>query len=109
MKFFKKKPKKEKKVEAKKKSQMFGRLPLEEFKERLLTYYMQECALDDDNTYFEPQDTLFGEMVDNGIRIKFLKEENKELEGQYDDDEIMAKAKALYEEDKKKLQESREQ
>ena len=71
-------------------------------------YYKQECALEDDNTYFEPQDSLFGEMFDNGIRIKLLKDENKELEGQYDDDEIMAQAKAAYEEDKKRQQESGE-
>lgn len=43
-----------------------------------------------------------GEMFDNGIRIKLLKDENKELEGQYDDDEIMAQAKVAYEEDKKR-------
>ena len=97
---FKKKPKKEEKAVIK--SQMFGKLPLEEFKAALLVYYKQECALEDENTYFEPQDSLFGEMFDNKIRIKLLKDENKELEGQYDDDEIMAQAKAAYEEDKKK-------
>jgi hypothetical protein len=43
-------------------------------------------------------------MFDNGIRIKLLKQENPHLEGQYDDDEIMAQAKAQYEEDKKSLQ-----
>ena len=100
--------KKSKKKAEKKKSQMFGSLPLEEFKDRLLMYYKQECALDDENSYFEPQDNLFGEMFDNKVRIRFLKEENKELEGQYDDDEIMAQAKAQYEEDKKKLQECSE-
>jgi len=84
------------------KSQMFGKLSLEEFKARLLMYYKQECALEDENTYFEPQDSLFGEMFDNGVRIRFLKEENQELEGQYDDDEIMAQAKVAYEEDKKR-------
>lgn len=81
---------------------MFGKLSLEEFKARLLMYYKQECALEDENTYFEPQDSLFGEMFDNGVRIRFLKEENQELEGQYDDDEIMAQAKVAYEEDKKR-------
>ena len=96
----KKKPKEEKKVE----SHMFGKLPLEKFKAYLLMYYKQECALEDENTYFEPQDSLFGEMFDNGIRIKLLKQENPQLEGQYDDDEIMAQAKAQYEEDKKSLQ-----
>ena len=101
----KNKPKKEKTVN---KSQMFGKLSLEEFKSHLLMYYKQECALEDENTYFEPQDSLFGEMFDNGIRIRFLKEENQELEGQYDDDEIMAQAKAEYEEDKKRQQESGE-
>lgn len=104
--WFKKKPKKERKPVAK--NQMFGKLSLEEFKARLLMYYKQECALEDENTYFEPQDSLFGEMFDNGVRIRFLKEENQELEGQYDDDEIMAQAKAEYEEDKKRQQESGE-
>ena len=94
----KKKPKKQ---EKKVKNQMFGKLSLEEFKVRLLMYYKQECALDDENSYFEPQDSLLGEMFDNKIRIRFLKEENQELEGQYDDDEIMSQAKAAYEEDKK--------
>ena len=98
--WFKKKPKKERKPVIK--SQMFGKLSLEEFKARLLMYYKQECALEDENTYFEPQDSLFGEMFDNGVRIKFLKDENKELEGQYDDNEIMAQAKVDYEEDKKR-------
>ena len=98
--WFRKKPKKE--IKPVIKSQMFGKLSLEEFKARLLMYYKQECALEDENTYFEPQDSLFGEMFDNGIRIKLLKDENKELEGQYDDDEIMAQAKIAYEEDKKK-------
>ena len=104
--WFKKKPKKEEKAVIK--SQMFGKLPLEKFKALLLMYYKQECALEDDNTYFEPQDSLFGEMFDNGIRIRLLKEENQELEGQYDDDEIMAQAKAEYEEDKKRQEESGE-
>ena len=97
-----------KKTEEKPKNQMFGELPLEKFKALLLAYYKQECALEDENSYFEPQDNLFGEMFDNGIRIKLLKQENPQLEGQYDDDEIMAQAKAQYEEDKKKLQESSE-
>lgn len=102
---YKKKPKKEEKQAE---HHMFGKLPLEEFKARLLMYYKQECALDDENSYFEPQDSLFGEMFDNGIRIRFLKEENKELEGQYDDDEIMAQARAQYEEDKKKIAKTEE-
>ena len=100
--WLKKKTKKEGKAPTK--NQMFGELPLEEFKAALLVYYKQECALEDENTYFEPQDSLFGEMFDNGIRIKLLKQENPQLEGQYDDDEIMAQAKAQYEEDKKSLQ-----
>lgn len=102
----KKNPKKEEKTPGK--NQMFGKLSLDEFKARLLVYYKQECALEDENTYFEPQDTLFGEMFDNGIRIKLLKEENKELEGQYDDEEIMSQARAAYEEDKKRSPESSE-
>ena len=102
------KPKKTEVKETQKETKMFGKLSLEEFKKRLLMYYKQECALDDENSYFELQDNLFGEMFDNAIRIKFLKEENKQLEGQYDDDEIKTQAKAQYEEDKKNLQESSE-
>ena len=105
MKWFKKK---DKKTEETHKSQMFGELPLDQFKAALLVYYKQECALEDENSYFEPQDSLFGEMFDNGIRIKLLKQENPQLEGQYDDDEIMAQARAQYEEDKKTLQKSSE-
>lgn len=105
MSWFKKKAKKEGKALTK--NQMFGKLPLEEFKARLLMFYKQECALEDENTYFEPQDSLFGEMFDNGIRIKFLKAENVELEGQYDDEEIMAQAKVAYEEDKKRKESGR--
>jgi hypothetical protein len=80
---------------------MFGKLPLEEFKQYLFSYYKQECALEDNRTYIEPQDTMFGEMFDNAIRIRLLKEENKEHEGQYDDDEIMARAREEYIKDKK--------
>lgn len=104
--WFKKKPKKE--IKPVIKSQMFGKLPLEEFKARLLRFYKQECALEEENSYFEPQDSLFGEMFDNAIRIRFLKEENEELEGQYDDDEIMARAKEEYEKDKKRQPEGGE-
>lgn len=106
MKIFPRRKKKAEKEQSK--HQMFGKLPLEDFKARLLMYYKQECALEEENSYFEPQDSLFGEMFDNGIRIKLLKEENKELEGQYDDAEIMNQAKAQYEEDKKRLQKSSE-
>ena len=101
--FFKKlfkKKKKDKNVVGK--TKMFGELPLEEFKERLIMYYQQECALDDDSTYFEPQDTLFGEMFDNAIRIKFLIQENPQHEGLYDDEELRKVARERYEEDKKK-------
>lgn len=89
------------------KDQMFGEIPLENFKAALLVYYKQECALEDENSYFEPQDSLFGEMFDNGIRIKLLKQENPQLEGQYDDDEIMAQARAQYEKDKAELEEKK--
>lgn len=84
---------------------MFGEMPLEKFQALLLNYYKQECALEDENSYFEPQDSLFGEMFDNAIRIKLLKAENPQHEGQYDDDEIMARARAFYEKDKAELEE----
>ena len=107
--WFKRKPKNKPKREEKTvRTQMFGKLPLEDFKARLLRFYKQECALEEENSYFEPQDSLFGEMFDNAIRIRFLKEENEELEGQYDDDEIMARAKEEYEKDKKRQPEGGE-
>ena len=107
--WFKRKPKnKPKREEKTARTQMFGKLPLDDFKARLLMFYKQECALEEENSYFEPQDNLFGEMFDNTIRIRFLKEENEELEGQYDDGEIMVQAKEEYEKDKKRQSESSE-
>ena len=69
------------------------------FKDTLLSLYMQECALNDEKTYWEVQDTLFGEMLDNKVRIKMLKAENQIHEGHYNDEEIMAEAKRRYMED----------
>ena len=64
---------------------------------------MQEFALEDGNSYFEPQDNLAGEMFDNTIRIKFLKQENSKYDGQYDDDELKNIAKDRYANDKDEL------
>ena len=101
MKIFKKLFKKKRKADEK--NELFGQMPLERFESLLLTYYKQECALEDGNSYFEPQDTLAGEMFDNAIRIKFLKAENPQHEGQYDEEEIKTRAKAFYEKDKANL------
>ena len=83
-------------------TKIFWEVPLEEFKNMLIMYYQQECALNDDSTYFEPQDTFFGEMLDNAIRIKLLIQENPQYEGLYDNEELKKIAKERYEEDKKK-------
>lgn len=101
MKIFKKLFKKKRKADEK--NELFGKMPLERFESLLLTYYKQECALEDGNSYFEPQDTLAGEMFDNTIRIKFLKAENPQHEGLYDEEEIKTRAKAFYEKDKANL------
>ena len=74
----------------------YGELSLEDFKKQLLMLYKQNCALDDGRSYFELQDTLFGEMFDNMARIEILKSENKIHEGKYDDSEIEEEAKKQY-------------
>lgn len=56
-------------------------------------YYKQEIALDYDQTYFEPQDSLFGEMLDNSIRIKLLREEHSYFDSQVNHDELKEKMK----------------
>lgn len=88
--------KKNKNITDRHSNKFYGELSLDDFKKHLLTLYKQECALDDDRSYFEPQDTLFGEMFDNAMRIKMLKEENKIHEGEYNDSEIMEEAKKQY-------------
>jgi hypothetical protein len=83
-----------------KQNKMFGELPFDTFKELLIHYYMQDWALEDGNSYFEPQDSLLGEMFDNAIRIKFLKQENSRFDGQYDDEVLKQIAKYRYDKDK---------
>ena len=90
---------KKKKTEHKQ-NKMFGELPFDTFKELLIHYYMQDWALEDGNSYFEPQDNLLGEMFDNAIRIKFLKQENSRFDGQYDDEVLKQVAKYRYDRDK---------
>ena len=82
---------------------MFGELPFDTFRELLIHYYMQDCALEDGNSYFDPQDNLIGEMFDNAVRIKFLKQENSRFDGQYDDEVLKEIAKYRYNNDKEEL------
>lgn len=72
----------------------------EQFNERLLMLYKQECALDDGYSYFEPQDNLFGEVFDNAVRVKFLKEEHPEFYANINEEEFREKAKENYLKDK---------
>ena len=76
----------------------------EQFNELLLNLYKQECALEDEQSYFELQDTLFGEMFDNAIRIKFLIKEHPDFYANIDDDEFHKRAKELYLKDKEKIE-----
>lgn len=72
----------------------------EEFKKALIMYTKQDLALEDNRSYFELQDNLFGEMFDNGMRLKFLKENNPDFYAQINEEEIKAEAKKQYEQDK---------
>lgn len=79
---------------SKPKNTMFSDIDtLEKFVKILSMYYKQEIALDYDQTYFEPQDSLFGEMLDNSIRIKLLREEHSDFDSQINHDELKEKMK----------------
>ena len=68
----------------------------EQFNDALLKYYKQECALEDERSYFEPQDNFFGEMFDNAIRIKFMIKEHPDFYANVNEEEFRAKAKEEY-------------
>lgn len=71
----------------------------EEFELLLFNFYKQGCALDDNITYIEPQDSLFGEMFDNAIRIKILTSTFPEYFEKVDVDEMKARAKEEFKKD----------
>jgi len=99
MSLFKKRPKNKSndKEQASKKSGMFSDVDtFEKFITRLSMYYKQDAALEYGRTYFEPQDNLFGEMFDNGIRIKFLREEHPEFDSQINHDELKTQMKEKF-------------
>ena len=55
---------------------------LEEFKDTLMILYKQEWAIRDGLSYWEAQDTLVGEALDNKIRMNQLKENNPQFYSQ---------------------------
>ena len=50
----------------------------EEFDKRYIILLAQDEALEVGKSYFEIQDNFVGEMFDNSIRIKFIKDNNPE-------------------------------
>ena len=95
-----KRKKKENPAETKRTGMFSNITTQEQFNERLLMFYQQECALDDERSYFVPQDSLFGETLDNAIRIRFLRVEHPEFYANINDEEFRAKAKENYLKDK---------
>ena len=71
----------------------------EEFEKLLLNFYKQDWALENDVSYFEIQDSLFGEMLDNGIRIKILTQTWPEYFEKVDVEALKLKAKEEFEKD----------
>lgn len=80
----------------------------EQFDNLLMKFYKQECALDDDSTYFEPQDNFFGEMFDNAIRIKLLIAEHPDFYANVNEEEFRAKAKEEYLKDRAEVDDEKE-
>lgn len=83
----------------------------EEFKEQLIRYLKQECALKDDRSYWDVETsnvdgTFIGEMFDNPVRISILKQNNPEFTSMIDENEVKKEAEALYLEDLKRIEES---
>ena len=78
---------------------------LEGFKNLYIVYHKQELALDDGFSYFDVttsnmDGTFDGEVFDNQIRLKALKDNNKEFLNQVNEDELMEIVKKEYEQDK---------
>lgn len=77
---------------------------LDEFKEEFLKLYKQECALADGRSYWDVSTsnmdgTFFGEEFDNKIRIKALKDNNKEFFAEINEEELINEAKEIYSKD----------
>ena len=75
---------------------------VEEYKNTFIKLYKQELALKDNRSYWEFQDNFVGELFDNQIRIKALKENNKELRRSFNETSLFKLAKAEYKRDLKK-------
>ena len=97
-------PQVKEKVEEKKSARFLGEVSFEEWKAYLLSYYKQEWALRDNKSYFEPQDNFFGEYFDNGIRIKFLKEQYPEYFEKISNLRLLIQAKEEYDQDNARVQ-----
>ena len=81
---------------------------LADFKEHYIVLHKQELALNDERSYFDVKlsnvdGTIFGEMFDNAIRIKFLNENNPQFLSLVNEEELKEEAKKQYEEDSKQL------
>ena len=83
---------------------------LEEFIDMYVKFHKQELALENDFSYFDVTRSnvdghFFGEMFDNAIRLKFLKETNKHFLEQVDEEQLMKRVKEEFEQDFKKYKE----
>lgn len=83
---------------------------LEEFIDMYVKFHKQELALENGFSYFDVtrsnvDGNFFGEMFDNAVRIKFLKETNKHFLEQVDEEQLMKQIKEEFEEDFKKYKE----
>lgn len=82
---------------------------IDEFKKRYLMYLKQDCALEDNRSYFDVatsnmDGTLFGEQFDNGIRLKFMEKDYPEwIEELGGKDALMEIARAEYKHDIEKV------
>lgn len=83
---------------------------LESFKEAFVMFNKQELALKDNKSYFDVKTsnmdgTIVGETFDNKIRLKALKDNNKEFYSQINETELLLQAKKEYLEDLEKVKE----
>lgn len=87
---------------------------LEDFKKAFIFFNMQQFALDDENTFLDPttsnvDGTLQGEMFDNCIRLRFIKENNPEFMKQINEEELLEIARKGYEEAKAKREQEKKE
>lgn len=78
---------------------------LEDFKKAFIFFNKQGFALEDNNTFLNPETsnvdgTLWGESFDNAIRLRFIRENNPEFMKQINEEELLEIARKEYEEAK---------